>query len=156
MLIQCPRKCYKSYDASEQQKSGYTQKSIAKIYGNILLNKGATEARETLESLRKDTLNYYLSENEMNTLGYDFIGNSNPYHLPEKHFYKQAVETLKTNVELFPNSWNVYDSYAEALLEDGQKKKLSKCIKSLLNSIPITKTGRKCWKDFWERKINLY
>lgn len=61
------------------------KKSIAKIYGNILLNKGVTEAKETLQTLKKDTANYYLSEDEMNSLGYDFMGNSNPYHLPEQH-----------------------------------------------------------------------
>jgi CubicO group peptidase (beta-lactamase class C family) len=105
------------------------KKSIAKIYGSILLNRGATEAKETLLSLAKDTANYYLSEAEMNSLGYDFIGNSNPYHLPEQHLYKQAIETLKITVELFPDSWNAYDSYAEVLLADGQKDEAIKMYK---------------------------
>ncbi len=102
------------------------KKSIARVYGSILLIKGAEAANAVLETLQKDTLDYYLSEDEMNSLGYDFMGNSNPYHLPEQHLYKQALETFKTNVALFPGSWNAYDSYAEALLADGQKEEALK------------------------------
>lgn len=119
------------------------KKSIAKIYGNILFNKGAVEAKEILETLKKDTANYYLTEDEMNSLGYDFIGNSNPYHLPEKHFYKQAVETLKTNVELFPGSWNAYDSYAEALLADGQKADAIKMYQKSIDLNPQNENAKK-------------
>lgn len=126
------------------------KKSIAKIYGNILLNIGTTEARETLESLRKDTLNYYLTEHEMNTLGYDFMGNTNPYHLPETHFYKQAVETLKTNVELFPNSWNAYDSYAEALLVNGEKQEAIKMYQKSIELNPDNENGKKVLKGLLE------
>ncbi|MDP9955463.1 CubicO group peptidase (beta-lactamase class C family) [Epilithonimonas hungarica] len=130
------------------------KKSIAKIYGNILYNKGATEARETLESLRKDTLNYYLSENEMNALGYDFMGNNNPYHLPEKHFYKQAIESFKTNTDLFPNSWNTYDSYAEALLESGQKEEAVKMYQKSIDLNPDNKNGRKVLEGLLGKQKN--
>ena len=119
------------------------KKSIAKLYGHTLLSKGTIAANEILEKLKKDTANYYLSEDEMNTLGYDFMGNSNPYHLPEQHFYKQAVETLKTNVNLFPNSWNAYDSYAEALLADGQKKEAIKMYQKSIELNPKNEGGKK-------------
>jgi tetratricopeptide (TPR) repeat protein len=61
--------------------------------------------------LRGDS-NYYLDEREMNILGYDFLFNE---------YKAQALEALKLNVLLFPNSFNVYDSYAEALAESGKK-----------------------------------
>ena len=104
------------------KKVAMPRKSIASMYGITLMNEGPSKATALLKQLQQDTLHYYLSEDEMNSLGYDFMGNSNPYHLPEQHFYKQAIETLKLNVALFPNSWNAYDSYAEALLADGQKE----------------------------------
>lgn len=125
------------------KKVDMPKKSIAKIYGNVLLNKGVIAAKETLEILKKDSLNYYLSEDEMNSLGYDFIGNNNPYHLPEQHLYKQAVETLKTNVDLFPNSWNAYDSYAEALLADGQKAEAIKMYQKSVELNPKNENGKK-------------
>lgn len=119
------------------------KRSIAKVYGTILLHKGAFAARNTLETLKNDTVNYYLSEAEMNSLGYDFLGNNNPYHLPEEHLYKQAVETLKTNVELFPDSWNAYDSYAEALLADGQKEEAIKMYQKSVELNPKNEGGKK-------------
>lgn len=119
------------------------KKNIANIYGNILLNKGTIAAKETLEALKKDTVNYYLSENEMNSLGYDFMGNSNPYHLPEQHLYKQAIETFKINTELFPNSWNAYDSYAEALLADRQKTEAIKMLQKSIELNPNNENAKK-------------
>lgn len=119
------------------------KKSIAKVYGKTLLGKGTTAAKEALEILIKDTASYYLSEDEMNSLGYDFMGNSNPYHLPEQHFYKQAVETLKINVDLFPNSWNAYDSYGEALLADGQKEEAIKMYQKSIELNPKNEGGKK-------------
>lgn len=119
------------------------KKSIAKIYGNILFNKGTVKAKKNLETLKKDTTNYDLSEDEMNSLGYDFLGNSNPYHLPEQHFYKQPIETLKTNVDLFPNSWNAYDSYAEALLIDGQKAEAIKMYQKSIDLNPKNENAKK-------------
>lgn len=125
------------------KKVAMPRKSIAKLYGNSLMHQGAKAANELLERLKKDTANYYLSEDEMNTLGYDFMGNSNPYHLPEQHFYKQAVETLKKNVDLFPNSWNAYDSYAEALLADGQKEEAIKMYQKSVELNPGNENGKK-------------
>ncbi len=125
------------------EKVDIPKKSIAKIYGYTLLWKGVIAANAILETLKKDTANYYLSEDEMNTLGYDFMGNSNPYHLPEQHFYKQAVETLKTNAALFPNSWNAYDSYAEALLGDGQIDEAIKMYQKSLQLNPKNENGKK-------------
>lgn len=81
---------------------------------------------------------------EQQFLGYDFIGNSNPYHLPEQHFYKQAIETFKTNVDLFPDIWNAYGSYAEALLADGQKEEAIKMYRKSIALNPDNKNGIKC------------
>jgi hypothetical protein len=45
----------------------------------------------------------------------------------------EAAAIFKLNVALYPESWNVYDSYGEALLKTGQKKLLLKCINAPLN-----------------------
>lgn len=125
------------------KKVDLPKKSVSRIYGNILFNKGPVEAKKVLETLLKDTADYYISEDEMNSLGYDFMGSSNPYHLPEQHFYKQAVETLKINVDLFPGSWNAYDSYAEALLGNGQKEEAIKMYKKSIELNPKNEGGKK-------------
>lgn len=119
------------------------KKSIAKIYGHILMTKDATAAKAVLYKLKANPEDYYLSEDEMNSLGYDFMGNDNPYHLPEQHFYPQAVETLRLNVELFPASANAYDSYAEALLGNGQKEEAIRMYKKSVELNPANENGKK-------------
>jgi CubicO group peptidase (beta-lactamase class C family) len=124
----------------------YPKKSIAKIYGKVLLSSGANVARDTVNTLKKDTLNYLLSEDEMNSLGYDFMGgtnNPNPYHFPEEHRYTEAVETLKLNMQLYPDSWNAYDSYGEALLKIGQKDQAIKMYKKSIELNPKNESGKK-------------
>lgn len=53
-------------------------------------------------------------ESAINSYGYQFL-------LVEKNVDK-ALEFFKKNVENYPNSDNVYDSYGEALLKKGDKK----------------------------------
>jgi tetratricopeptide (TPR) repeat protein len=95
--------------------------NLAKLYGRVLVTRGAAVARDTLMMLKSDTVNYELSEDDFNTLGYDFLGNTNPFHMPVEHKYAQALIVFETNIALFPRSWNVYDSYGEALLKSGRK-----------------------------------
>jgi tetratricopeptide (TPR) repeat protein len=63
---------------------------------------------------RKDTLQYYWNEDEMNSLGYAFLST---------HQERAALAAFEANTRLFPASWNVYDSYGEALLQTGHKEK---------------------------------
>jgi tetratricopeptide (TPR) repeat protein len=132
----------------------YPKKSIAKIYAKVLLSDGPNAARDTLHVLKKDTLHYLLSEDEMNSLGYDFMGgsnNPNPYHFPEEHKYVEAVETLKLNMQLFPNSWNVYDSYGEALLNIGQKEEAIKMYKRSVELNPKNAGGKKALEKLFKK-----
>jgi CubicO group peptidase (beta-lactamase class C family) len=96
------------------------RKSAAKAYVQALLRDGPEPARNTLQALRTNTIDYELDEDEMNSFGYDLMGDSNTYHLPEEHHLTEALEVFKTNTELFPQSWNVYDSYGEALRKAGR------------------------------------
>jgi CubicO group peptidase (beta-lactamase class C family) len=96
------------------------KKSIAKLYVQSLLKDGSEQARHTLEELRTKTSDYVLDEDEMNSLGYDLIGDSNDYRLPEGRHLAEAVEVFRINTELFPQSWNTYDSYGEALRKAGR------------------------------------
>lgn len=49
-------------------------------------------------------------EPELNFLGYELLNNKK---------VKEAITIFKLNVEQYPNSWNVYDSLAEAYLTNG-------------------------------------
>ncbi len=119
----------------------YPKKSAAYIFGKLLVNEGSGPAMKFLEKAKNDTALYQLSEYEFNTLGYAFIGDQFIYHLPAVHFYPQALEVFKLNTELFPGSWNVYDSYGEALEKTGQKEEAIRMYKKSLQLNPNNTGG---------------
>ncbi|HEV7782743.1 MAG TPA: serine hydrolase [Chitinophagaceae bacterium] len=54
-----------------------------------------------------------INEEEINDVGYS---------LAKKGLKKHALEVMKANAELFPRSWNVYDSLGELYLANGDKE----------------------------------
>ena len=125
-------------------------KSLAKIFGITILKSGEAAARFKLEAFRKDTLDYELNENEFNTLGYDLM-NSNAIatltqgSIPSK--LKEAIAVLKLNTELFPKSWNAFDSYGEALLKNGQKDEAIIMYKKSVALNPENEGGKKILQE---------
>ena len=94
----------KTYDLPKQSLADLVYKEIVDKNLNAGLafyekNKGAKE--------------YSYSESDMNTMGYTLL------HAEMK---EEAEAVFKLNVESFPNSFNVYDSYAEALMEQGKNE----------------------------------
>lgn len=59
---------------------------------------------------QKDSLDPALNEGNFNRLGYNKLRSDN---------FEEAKQIFKINMELYPNSSNVYDSYAEALRKSG-------------------------------------
>lgn len=79
------------------------------------LTAGNTDkAIEGYRQIRKEQPdNAAVSEDRLNGLGYGFV---RAKKLPE------AIVVFKLNVEFYPNSWNVYDSLAEAYMQSGEKE----------------------------------
>jgi tetratricopeptide (TPR) repeat protein len=123
------------------------KKSIATVYVQALLKDGPAQARHTLEELRARTTDYILDEDEMNSLGYDLMGDSNDYHFPEEHHLAEAVEVLRTNTELFPQSWNACDSYGEALGKAGRTEEAVAMYKRSLELNAKNDGARKALSD---------
>ena len=93
-------------DIDPQPKHSLAQALIDEVLANGI------DAGIILLTELKHSDKYYLSENEMNQVGYALI-NSNRI--------EAAIKVLETNVQLFPDSWNVYDSLAEAYMINGDK-----------------------------------
>jgi CubicO group peptidase (beta-lactamase class C family) len=92
-------------------------KSLVRVYGEALVNKGADYAAARFNELKGDTAQYYMDELEMNRLGYDLLSKdfiSNHIEL--------SLEAFKINTLLYPKSANAYDSYGDALMKAGQKE----------------------------------
>ena len=56
---------------------------------------------------------YNFDEGELNTLGYQLL---------EAKKFKEAIRIFQLNVENYPQSGNVYDSLAEAYMDNGDKR----------------------------------
>jgi|GEM_PF-3454338 len=92
------------------------KKSLVAAYGTALVSAGADEAASILMFHRKDSTRYYLSEWEMNELGYNLF-----YQSAFAGHRELAVECFKVATMLFPESFNPYDSYGQLLAETGKK-----------------------------------
>jgi glyoxylase-like metal-dependent hydrolase (beta-lactamase superfamily II) len=74
--------------------------------------KGATAAVKELAAARAaGSDKYYFLEGEFNRLGYRYLGE-------EK--YDEAIAVFGMNVDMYPESWNVYDSLGEAYMKSGK------------------------------------
>lgn len=90
---------------------------------------------------KKDTL-YKIEEEDLNELG---------YHLLEKKQLKLGNDIFKINVDMFPKSWNVYDSYAESFLMLNDIENAKKYYLKSLQLNPEIKNPKKEFKKMLEK-----
>ncbi len=85
-----------------------------KKFFEILGQKGVREAVNAfLEAQKRDDHSLYFSEQKLNQAGYAYLQGGK---------VKEAIELFKLNVMAYPDSWNTYDSLAEAYLAVGNKE----------------------------------
>jgi len=109
-------------------------KSGARYYAIALANDGCVAGNYKLAKIEKDTANYILEEAELNELGYQFLA---------ANMDTAAYEVFKTNVRLFPSSWNVYDSYGEVLAKMGKKEEAISMYKKSIDLNGDNDNGKK-------------
>jgi CubicO group peptidase (beta-lactamase class C family) len=80
-------------------------------FGKIISEKGADGALKYFDNLSKADAKK-LSESDINNIGYSLLADDKT---------KDAIKIFKLNIKLY-NTANSYDSYAEALMKDGQKE----------------------------------
>ncbi|MFS4468742.1 alpha/beta fold hydrolase [Maribacter sp. 2210JD10-5] len=74
------------------------------------------------------------SEQDLNTLGYSFLGNEE---------LDKALEVFKLTIILFPDSFNAYDSYGEALLKANRKAEAIEMYEKSIELNPENENGKK-------------
>jgi hypothetical protein len=90
------------------------QPSIAARVREAVEKNDLDGARTAIWTFKANPQNAYASaERDINLLGYELMG--------EKKL-DLAVEVFKLNVEAYPESWNVYDSLAEAYMNRGDRE----------------------------------
>jgi CubicO group peptidase (beta-lactamase class C family) len=88
----------------------FPKKSVANEVLSIIEEKGIQAGIAHFNTI-KDNDTFDLNEGEMNAIGYQLMGAGKT---------EEALQVFKLNVDEFPESFNVYDSYAEALMTLGQ------------------------------------
>lgn len=128
------------------------KKKLIRIYGKLLVTKGKDIAAETLETLFKDSENYDLDKDELINLGYEFMGDLNPYRLPFKPKYDEAAEVFKLSVKLFPDYWNSFDSYGDLLARIGKNDLAIEMYKKSIELNQKNEGGKKALQKLLEGK----
>jgi glyoxylase-like metal-dependent hydrolase (beta-lactamase superfamily II) len=97
--------------------------------------KGAKAAVAELTADRaQDPDKYYFLEFEFNALGYRFLGEER---------YEEAIAVFAMNVDVHPESWNVYDSLGEAYMKSGKHDLAVRNYDKSLELNPDNENGRR-------------
>jgi CubicO group peptidase (beta-lactamase class C family) len=133
-----------SMDAMKILNGGHSIARIdfAKRYGRVMMDQGIEAAKMVLRDMEKDRARYWLSEDYINLLAYQFMWND----IDDK-----AGEVFRTNLALFPNGWNCYDSYGEWLLKTGKEKEAGKMYERSIELNPNNEGGKKALETIRKR-----
>ncbi|MDC6390720.1 serine hydrolase [Maribacter sp. PR1] len=113
----------KSYDLPK--------KSLAYDVLSIIKSEGIEAGLDHFNK-NKDSDSFDLRENEMNQVGYQLL---------EMDKIQEAAKIFELNKNTYPNSANVYDSYAEALMKLGNKEEAIKNYKKSVEMNPANQNG---------------
>lgn len=87
--------------------------NLSRIYGSLIASRNKEKANELIQEYLKNPSSYEASERDFNRLGYQFL---------RLQKCDNALEVFSSATLIFPKSWNVFDSYGEALHQCGKKE----------------------------------
>ena len=109
----------------------FPKKSVANAMYDEILSNGMKAAFVRYNSIKSST-DYDLDEGDMNAIGYKLL---------QSEKLDEAVAVFKLNTEAFPKSFNAYDSYAEALMTQGNNKEAIVNYKKSVEMNPNNQNG---------------
>lgn len=119
----------------------YWQKVMYWIGGGkeiISFYKNATSIDETVNFIMQERMKGSNSDFNVSELGINDFG----YQLMQQGHNEVALTIFKLNMELYPNSWNTYDSYGDALLKLNRKTEAIAAFKKSLELNPGNEKAR--------------
>ncbi len=120
------------------------QKINNRNFLKLILNKGVAEAVAYYHAFKKANPNKpVFFEESVNVAGYQFLNAAK---------VDEAVALLNLIVIEFPNSWNAFDSLAEAQVKQGNKEEAIKNYKHSIELNPENENGKKMLKDLNDSK----
>ncbi len=116
--------------------------NFTRNYGNALARGRVEEAKKLFSAYQENPKNYSVSERELNQLGYQLL---------RQNKKEAAIFVFKTNTQIFSESWNAFDSYAEALLSNGQKEQAIKMYQKSVELNPKNENGKKILQEITDK-----
>jgi tetratricopeptide (TPR) repeat protein len=111
----------------------FPKKPIKDYLMDIINEEGVDAAVSLYKDLKKEeTETFDFSETELNLLGYELLNQNR---------VEDAIKIFALNVEEYPKSSNVYDSYAEALMKNRENEKAIENYKKSLDLNPANKNA---------------
>lgn len=107
--------------------------AASKLYELIDGGRPEEEVRAVVDERGRTPSKYYFLEAEINAYGYRFA---------QEKKSTQALAMFKANAALYPASWNVYDSLAEAYLATGDNVSAVKYYEKSVEINPANRNGR--------------
>lgn len=107
------------------------KKSLAYDVLSVIQGEGIEAGIAHFNKYKADD-SFDLDENEMNQIGYQLMGSDQ---------VEEALQVFKLNMEAFPKSFNVYDSYAEALMNLDRNDEAIKYYKKSIEMNPGNQNG---------------
>jgi CubicO group peptidase (beta-lactamase class C family) len=98
-----------------------------------LQKRGFDQASAVFKELKKKDRTFAAPEVDLNDWAYRMMANRQ---------LKEALEVFKLTTELYPKSWNAYDSYAEALAKNSQKEQAIAMYQKSVALNPDNKNGK--------------
>jgi tetratricopeptide (TPR) repeat protein len=99
---------------------------------------GFDHAADVYAAMQKEKPDFKLDEIAVNSWGYELMTDD---HLPE------AIDVLKLNVQVYPDSGNAYDSLGEAYTRSGQKQLAIESYKKSLEKDPTNENAKQKLKE---------
>ncbi|HEY2582080.1 MAG TPA: tetratricopeptide repeat protein, partial [Mucilaginibacter sp.] len=115
----------------------------ARRLAKLIIAEGAARALEVYRNERKKDSTQTINERDMNNLGYTLI---------RLNKLDDALAVFKQNTDDFPEWWNVWDSYAEAYMDKGDKELAIKYYRKSLELNPGSENGKKMLAQLLEKK----
>jgi dienelactone hydrolase/predicted negative regulator of RcsB-dependent stress response len=100
--------------------------------------RGFDHAAEVYAAMQKEKPDFKLEETAVNSWSYELISDN---HLSE------AIELLKLNAQIYPDSGNAYDSLGEAYAKSGQKQLAIENYKKALEKGPTNENAKQKLKE---------
>lgn len=107
--------------------------NLSRIYGSLVENGSKEKANELIQGYLKKPDSYEVSERDFNRLGYQFL---------RVQKCENALQVFDSAMLIFPNSWNVFDSYGEALHQCGKKEEAIKMYQKSIGLNPENENGK--------------